>query len=442
MYRGRTQHLRAGIELGRRMRESNSCMRERRPLASYVLHRCRHEMCNNGLDDDCNGVIDDASVCDTCVPGCFCEGTRCADIVKIEAEERSVCALSAAGNVWCWGGNDTGELGIPGFTNQSRPALVPALTNVIDISRGLGFACALFSNGRVSCWGTASNGELGNGTLAASSVAPVQVLASANSPLINVTKISSGLNHTCALIGTDGSVSCWGLGTTGQLGNGLGTTSALPVKVQRNEALLTGASDIVMGDTVSFASVGGGAAWVSWGRGLAGRTGQGTATNSLAARGVVLQVGSGSAMRFLSAANGACGLDGNGQAQCWGRVAPLTADTLSPVRVPALDGARTMSVQGASGCLVNQVNTLLCFGNNFQAELGIGPSSPVVQGVPSPTVPSLTGVDQITVAANGGVCALKNDNTVWCWGRNTEGQAGIGTSTAAVTTPSQVQPVR
>ena len=401
----------------------------------------RVETCGNGADDDCNGEVDDDSMCNVCVPGCFCEGARCADINQLEAEERSVCARSAAGNLWCWGENDSGELGIPGFANHNRPTLVPGVTNVIDIGRGLGFACALLASGRVNCWGSATNGELGNGTLVTSSVTPVQVLISAGAPLANVTRISSGNNHTCALIGTDGSIACWGLGTFGQLGNGLGVSSAFAVRVLNNGRMLTGASHVVMGDAVSFASGGGGASWFSWGRGQAGRTGQNTTTNSLTAGLVAFPIGVGSPLAFLSAANGACGVDGNRQAQCWGHVAPLTADALVPVRVPALDGARALAVQGAMGCLVDPTNTLLCFGSNFQAELGTGRSSGVLQSVPAPTLPSLTDVESVTAAANGGVCALKHDNTVWCWGRNTEGQAGTGTFTTEVVTPSQVQPV-
>ena len=65
---------------------------------------------------------------------------------------------------------------------------------------------------------------LGNGSTSNQST-PVSV-----SNINNAIAISSGYNHTCALL-SDRSIKCWGNGNVGQLGNGSNSSSSTPVLV-------------------------------------------------------------------------------------------------------------------------------------------------------------------------------------------------------------------
>jgi len=79
--------------------------------------------------------------------------------------------------------------------------------------------------GGIICWGANSNGQLGDGTTE-DRLLPVSVV-SLNT---HTTNISAGGTHACA-VKTDGSLWCWGNNDFGQLGNGNGVSSPIPVAV-------------------------------------------------------------------------------------------------------------------------------------------------------------------------------------------------------------------
>lgn len=143
----------------------------------------------------------------------------------------NTCA-AADGGAHCWGLNDYGQLGIGNNNSSSVPIAVStsgALSSkaVTQISGNYWHHCAL-ADGKAYCWGLNTSGQLGNGSMINSTL-PVEVSMSGALADKIVTQVSVGRTHTCAL--ASGKAYCWGSNTHGQLGNGNNNNSSSPVQV-------------------------------------------------------------------------------------------------------------------------------------------------------------------------------------------------------------------
>jgi hypothetical protein len=121
------------------------------------------------------------------------------------------CALSASGpQVYCWGKNDVGQLGI-GTDSHTSPNDEfdgnVAVSNLAakEVTTGTQFACAIAIDNTVQCWGSTVDGELGNGTINQAFFATPQTALGIN----NALHISAGEAFACATL-TDQSTKCWG----------------------------------------------------------------------------------------------------------------------------------------------------------------------------------------------------------------------------------------
>ncbi|RYF28344.1 MAG: hypothetical protein EOO17_04980 [Chloroflexi bacterium] len=157
------------------------------------------------------------------------------DVTQVAAGFTHSCAV-AQGSVYCWGGNSAGQVGDGTTTMRRAPAAVnPALlgSSVTDLSTGFQASCAV-SNGKAYCWGLNNSGQLGQPSATETIRAPTLI----EGPLAGktVTKVSMGGQHACALV-SEGDLYCWGLNDAGQLGNGTLTTSHIPTLVQKTGQL-------------------------------------------------------------------------------------------------------------------------------------------------------------------------------------------------------------
>jgi hypothetical protein len=152
--------------------------------------------------------------------------------------ENFTCALVQGVGVSCWGGNLWGQLGTGTRKDRPRPEVVDGLgENILQISGGSYHSCAVAVDGKLYCWGYNESGQLGTGK----DEQPwgVQEVAGIG----KVKQVSAGGGHTCALL-TSGRVNCWGDNRFGQLGDGSTRSSRLPRDVlglNEVEAIGTGA---------------------------------------------------------------------------------------------------------------------------------------------------------------------------------------------------------
>jgi len=348
-------------------------------------------------------------------------------VAKISAGSYYTCALTTAGGVKCWGSNAGGQLG-DGTTSYSWvPVDVTGLASgVAAISAGGGgHSCAVTTGGATKCWGDNSYGQLGDGTTTQRLTA-VDVTGLTS----GVVAISGGGGQTCALT-TSGSVKCWGWNSAGQLGDGTFTNRPTPVDVT---GVTSGSAGIAAGadHTCALTTAGG---VKCWGSNQTGALGDGTPVQRLTA---VDATGLTSGVAAASAGGvHTCALTTGGGVKCWGDNAygQLGDGTWidSPTAVDAtglISGVAAITGRLRHACALTTAGLVKCWGWNSVGQLGDGttvdrPTSVDVTGL-------TTGVAEIS-AGNGHTCALTNAGGVKCWGYNAYGQLGDGTATDSST---------
>ncbi|HMN07617.1 MAG TPA: Ig-like domain-containing protein [Gemmatimonadaceae bacterium] len=136
---------------------------------------------------------------------------------EISAGGRHTCGIATGGDLYCWGANDSLQLGTSTAPNvvSNTPLLVPGISNVVQVSAGANHTCAIVQGGQAYCWGSASWGQVGNGATSGIVASPAQV-----SGAQQFRSISAGLRHSCG-IDTSNTSWCWGSNVFGALGNEL-----------------------------------------------------------------------------------------------------------------------------------------------------------------------------------------------------------------------------
>jgi alpha-tubulin suppressor-like RCC1 family protein len=347
------------------------------------------------------------------------------------------CALTTSGAVWCWGDNTQGQLGNGSMTSSAVPVPVTALGNgVLSVSIGEAFGCAVTAVGGISCWGTNGNGELGNGTQTSSAV-PVPV-SGINS---GATSVSVGLYTACAVVA--GSAVCWGENSDGVLGSGSAAVWSLtPVQVS---GLTSGVLSVSIQEATACAMLAGGDV-MCWGEGNGGVLGNGSTADSSVP--VLVQGLSGGVTSVSAGFASTCASVGCG-VQCWGDTGlgnTVTTSSSVPVSVelvgtgsclPGFGAAVSVSVGNPFACALTSAGAVVCWGDNSEGELGNG-SSVTYSAVPVQVTGLTSGVKSISAGDESAACAVTSAGAVVCWGDNSDGELGNGSSVAYSAVPVQV----
>lgn len=222
------------------------------------------------------------------------------------------CALDGGGQVWCWGENIAGAIGVDENQHQVPPTRLDALGVMSDIDAGAQHTCSVDRDGGVWCWGDNGSGKSGQPLDEPRSHVPRQVAG-----LPAVTEVAAGRQHTCART-VDGEVWCWGSNRFGELGAGTGDDRPQPVRIDA----LSGVRQLSTAGAHTCAVDASGDAWC-WGHNVAGQLGDGTelreGTSGGSASSPRRVIGVPAIAAIAPAAgNHSCALDTSGRAWCWG----------------------------------------------------------------------------------------------------------------------------
>jgi alpha-tubulin suppressor-like RCC1 family protein len=334
------------------------------------------------------------------------------------------CGLTADGAAYCWGEGVVGQLGADQNAPRSRPQPVVGGLLFTTLSAGDSHTCGITSSGDAYCWGYNYIGQLGNGSVENSFV-PTRVAGG-----LAMAAISAGSLHTCAIT-TSGQAYCWGSDLEGILGTGQpGPDSCAFSRCALTPQAVAGGftfTAIAAGFTESCGVITSGEAYC-WGSNTYGQLGDATRLT----RTVPTPVYGGTLFASLTIGwRHACGRTPTGGTFCWGRnnfgqvAAPNgLLEQLTPTAILSFAGAvTTLSAGFIHSCRTVETGATECWGDNTYGQLGDGTTTRAY----SP-VPSAAGLSLQQIASGGNhTCGMTRTNELYCWGYNVAGQLGNGT---------------
>lgn len=301
------------------------------------------------------------------------------DFISITASANQSCGVHADGSATCWGDNGSGQ------------GDVPAGDVFTSLAAGGTSTCGVRSTGTVECWGSNSNGQtntptgvFGFGNIATGGQhscqrVPGGVVVCWGSdnfgqlevPAGKFSTVASGGRHSCALSGTDNSVTCWGDNAQGQVS---------PVQVGPGHELVLGEANSCFLGTDGLPAC--------WGWNVNGQS-------------TVPVPPAGRTYRIIEPGFAhACGVLDDNSGLCWGYDGDGETD------LPVGTTWQAITTGGFHSCGIRTSGTVTCWGRNTENQLA----------APGGTFRAISAGDYHT-------CGIKDDGTLACWGLNDHGQS-------------------
>ena len=343
------------------------------------------------------------------------------EIVQVAAGGTHTAAVTKDGDLYMWGRNYYGQLGVYSNADSKIPIKVNNSSSTLPeksvkyIALGYYHSAAITKDGSLYMWGYNRSGQLGDGTTT-DRYTPVKIMD-------NVASVSLGGSHSAAVT-KDGSLYMWGDNGNGRLGDGTTTDRYTPVKIMDNVA------SVSLGSSHSAAITKDGSLYM-WGYNYYGQLGDGTTTDRYTPVKIMDNVASVSLGGNHSAAitkdSNLYMWGGNGS----GQLGDGTTDNKTrPHRVAS--NVQSVKLGYIYTTVISKDGGLYTWGYNYYGQLGNGTttnsSNPIK--IMNDAIDCAGGDDHTIV--------LKKDGTVYTWGYNDCGQLGDGTTTDR-TSPVAIQ---
>lgn len=393
-----------------------------------------------------NGQVGDGVVNNTPLPLAMAVLASPTNTATVVVGGLHSCLLKADGGVECWGGNFYKQLG-----NSMAPNPSPNRVAVEGIGSGLGqlpakqitangmsaHTCALIMDGTIRCWGRGTSGQLGNGTQ--NSAVPLIVIGiDGQTSQTTATAITGGGSHTCALM-KDQTMKCWGRNNEGELG--IGSMGSTP---QPNPQLVTGLSNVTFiaaggSNTCAIGTSAAGTGLHCWGMNDVGQVGDGTSgVDRPSPKLLVFPAGPIIAEVVIGSKHSCARTSGN-QVYCWrlngsGQLGDGSLTTsMAPKGATLVPPVRYLAAGGNTTCACRlSDDVIICWGDNTTGQLG----NSTVDWQPGVVeVQRFTSSFHKVAAGKEHTCALTSNGRVHCWGSNHFQALGVSGSTRAVTPP-------
>lgn len=349
--------------------------------------------------------------------------TASSGYVSADLGSANTCALTAAGEMRCWGAyRATGA----STTAALTPTRVQQITEpVVEIAMGYSHRCARTTDGKLYCWGSSNHGES-----ATDAFVPEPALVQGLPR--DVRRVFTGYYHTCVL-DASGGLYCWGKNQFGELGTGDTESSKTP-----RLTTIGSVEQVVMGEDHSCALKSDSSVWC-WGSNEFAQLGGGSSERSL----LPVQVDLTGPVKLLtSGRHHLCAVLEDDSVWCWGRNnysqlgAASFGEESRPVRVPGLNDVRSIDAGKDHTCVVRADASIWCWGTNWSGQLGNG----LLTDATTPKKVSVFTERAVAVYAGGEyTCALTELGGLSCWGSNIAGQLGDG-RTSVASAPTKVDP--
>ena len=350
------------------------------------------------------------------------------------ASWRNTCAIRNDGDLYCWGRNGNGQLGIGSMGNshwKDRPTKTNNLgSDAISVSLGEQHTCAVLDTGVLKCWGRNNHGQIGVGSGGDKDTPQTVNVGSGRT----TTSVYLGYHHTCAIL-DDQSVKCWGRNQDGELGVGSTTSSFNTPQAINTLGTNRHAISLALGQGFTCALLDDGSI-KCWGQDNFGQRGDGGGIGSdiRSPPSSAISLPAGRTATQISAGEfHVCALLDDASVVCWGKNSEgqlgdgTTTQRTAPVTTSSFGSGHSASFISAGydhTCALLTDGGVRCWGSNNNGQLGDGTSTDRLSP-PSSDINLGSGYTAIGVSAGGGhTCAMLQDGDMKCWGARGGGQLG------------------
>lgn len=357
------------------------------------------------------------------------------EFTRLVVGDGHTCVLLHNGAVRCWGDNTYGQLGVPTIASSKVPVTVSSFGAnrfAVELAAGKNHTCALLNDASISCWGHNGYGALG--AVSAGGYLPQNITA------VQFSAVTAGGFNTCA-ISISRTTFCWGRNNLKQVGTQTQTSNVTSPQSSNHPSSVEGFVSVSTGENHSCAISTVGSSWC-WGSNSDGQLGIGELSTSSYPVATYLLPNLQKVTILESGGSHSCLLTTQGNLICWGlndvgQVGDTQSDTGT---VPHyIENVKFLKVALGTRhtCGLKSGGNIVCWGDNELGQLGnsstLSSSVPVVAQLPEgATAREIATGDSHT-------CALLDNDDVMCWGSNSKGKLGDGSTTQRLVPTKVVQ---